>query len=144
MDLKEVKKFITLAKKEGVSSLSYEAEGVKISVKLPVDGTTVYTERPIVTHSSTQNDAPKVKKASGDHEVSAPFVGTFYNSPAPDEPAYVQVGSKVNKGDTLCILEAMKIMNEIEADVSGEITEICIENEGFVEYGQVLFRIKTL
>ena len=70
-------------------------------------------------------------------------MGTFYASPAPDKGAYVKVGDKVSKGQTLCILEAMKIMNEIESDANGEIVEICVENESLVEYGQTLFKVRV-
>ena len=69
------------------------------------------------------------------------MVGTFYAAPAPDAPAYVKVGQKVGVGDTLCIIEAMKLMNELEAEVAGTIVEICAQNAEPVEYGQVLFRI---
>jgi acetyl-CoA carboxylase biotin carboxyl carrier protein len=75
-------------------------------------------------------------------DVTSPMVGTFYRSPAPEAPSYVEVGSKVVKGQTLCILEAMKLMNELEAEVQGVVREICIENAEPVEYGQVLFRIE--
>jgi len=70
------------------------------------------------------------------------MVGTFYRSPAPEAPSYVEVGTRVSKGQTLCILEAMKLMNELEAEVSGTIREILAENSEPVEYGQVLFRIE--
>jgi acetyl-CoA carboxylase biotin carboxyl carrier protein len=73
--------------------------------------------------------------------VESPMVGTFYRAPAPDAPPYVEVGQRVSKGDTLCIIEAMKLMNELEAEISGTITEILVENAEPVEYGQVLFRI---
>ena len=76
-------------------------------------------------------------------DVTSPMVGTFYRAPAPDAPPYVEVGSKVSKGQTLCILEAMKLMNELEAEVDGEVREILVENAEPVEYGQVLFRIDT-
>jgi len=76
------------------------------------------------------------------HVVSSPFVGTFYRTPAPDQPAFVEVGSVVKKGQTLCIIEAMKLMNEIEADEPGKITEILVENGQPVEFGQALFRIE--
>jgi acetyl-CoA carboxylase biotin carboxyl carrier protein len=69
------------------------------------------------------------------------MVGTFYRSPAPDAPAYVERGSRVTKGDTLCIIEAMKLMNELESEVDGTIAEVCVDNSVPVEYGQVLFRI---
>jgi acetyl-CoA carboxylase biotin carboxyl carrier protein len=74
--------------------------------------------------------------------IKSPMVGTFYRSPAPEAPSYVEVGSRVTKGQTLCILEAMKLMNELEAEVAGTIREIVVENSEPVEYGQVLFRIE--
>lgn len=77
------------------------------------------------------------------HEVESPMVGTFYRAPAPDAPPYVEVGDRVEEGETLCILEAMKLMNELESEVGGTIREICVENAEPVEYGQVLFRIDT-
>ena len=76
------------------------------------------------------------------HVVASPFVGTFYRTPAPDQPAFVEVGAVVRKGQTLCIIEAMKLMNEIEADEPGKITEILVENGQPVEFGQPLFRIE--
>lgn len=75
-------------------------------------------------------------------EIKSPMVGTFYRSPAPEAPSYVEAGTRVGKGQTLCILEAMKLMNELESDYSGVIREICVENAEPVEYGQVLFRIE--
>ena len=75
-------------------------------------------------------------------DVTSPMVGTFYRAPAPDAPSYVEEGARVGKGDTLCIIEAMKLMNELECEVSGTIAEICVENAQPVEYGQVLFRVE--
>ena len=74
-------------------------------------------------------------------EIASPMVGTFYLAPAPDAPDYVDVGSRVSPGDTLCIIEAMKLMNELECELSGTIKEICVENAEPVEFGQVLFRV---
>ncbi|HKK27290.1 MAG TPA: acetyl-CoA carboxylase biotin carboxyl carrier protein [Gemmatimonadota bacterium] len=85
-------------------------------------------------------------EAGGDEDlyaVSSPMVGTFYRAPAPDAPPYVEVGDRVRKGQTLCILEAMKLMNELESEVAGVIREISVENSEPVEYGQVLFRIEV-
>lgn len=76
-------------------------------------------------------------------EVVSPIVGTFYASASPDKPAYVSVGSKVKKGDTLCIIEAMKLMNEIQSEVDGEVVEVLVNNEEMVEYGQPMFKIKA-
>lgn len=75
-------------------------------------------------------------------EVKSPMVGTFYRSPSPEAPPYVELGTRVGKGQTVCILEAMKLMNELESEVSGTVREICVENAEPVEYGQVLFRIE--
>jgi acetyl-CoA carboxylase biotin carboxyl carrier protein len=75
-------------------------------------------------------------------EVKSPMVGTFYRSPAPEAPPYVEVGSRVARGQTLCILEAMKLMNELPAELAGTLREVCVENGEPVEYGQVLFRIE--
>jgi acetyl-CoA carboxylase biotin carboxyl carrier protein len=75
-------------------------------------------------------------------EVKSPMVGTFYRAPSPEAPSYAEVGSKVTKGQTLCILEAMKLMNELESEVQGIVREVCVGNAEPVEYGQVLFRIE--
>jgi acetyl-CoA carboxylase biotin carboxyl carrier protein len=78
----------------------------------------------------------------GLHVITSPMVGTYYHSPTPEDPAYVKVGDRIRKGQVLCIIEAMKLMNEIESEVSGIVQEICSENEMPVEYGAALFRIK--
>ncbi|HEX8362346.1 MAG TPA: acetyl-CoA carboxylase biotin carboxyl carrier protein, partial [Longimicrobium sp.] len=75
-------------------------------------------------------------------EIKSPMVGTYYRSPAPEAPAYVELGSRISKGQTLCILEAMKLMNELESEVAGIVREILVDNGEPVEYGQVLFRIE--
>lgn len=76
-------------------------------------------------------------------DVDSPMVGTFYRSPAPDAPPYVEVGDRIRKGQTLCILEAMKLMNELESEVGGTVREICFDNGDPVEYGQTIFRIES-
>jgi acetyl-CoA carboxylase biotin carboxyl carrier protein len=86
--------------------------------------------------------APAAEKPG--HGVTSPFVGTFYRTPAPDQPSFVEVGSVVKKGQVLCIIEAMKLMNEIEADVAGRVAEILVENGQPVEFGQTLFRIEPV
>jgi acetyl-CoA carboxylase biotin carboxyl carrier protein len=87
-------------------------------------------------------DGPAAPSEQKGHLVNSPFVGTFYRTPAPDQPSFVELGSLVKKGQTLCIIEAMKLMNEIEADEPGKITEILVENGQPVEFGQPLFRIE--
>lgn len=145
MNLDNIKQFIELAKNEGVAELKYEEKDLKIAVQFATAGSVAP-----VTHIQTPSlpvSAPKVDgKASVDdglHAITSPFVGTFYASSAPGKPNYVKVGDKVSKGQTLCILEAMKIMNEIESDVAGEIVEICVENESLVEYGQTIFKVRV-
>jgi len=139
MNFKDVKEFIDLAREEGVAELKYETKDLKIQVSFAQKANTsiIHTQTPTVSHSSEAAEA-----IFEGHTIKSPFVGTFYASPSPDKPAFVRVGDVVKKGQTLCILEAMKIMNEIESDVDGTIVEICVENESLVEYGQEIFRIK--
>ena len=147
MDLKVVKEFIDLAKEEGVASLTYEKDDFKLSVDF-VGG---QVAAPVQFSASAVGGAgaPIGPAASSSEqvasdliEVKSPFVGTFYRSSAPGEASFVKEGDRVSPGKTLCILEAMKIMNEIDAEISGEIVEVCVENESLVEFGQVLFRIR--
>lgn len=83
-----------------------------------------------------------IKEDKNIKDIKSPIVGTFYSKASPDKPNYVNIGDKVKKGDVLCIIEAMKIMNEIQSDVNGEIVDIMVKNEEMVEYGQNLFKIK--
>ena len=99
----------------------------------------VYEETAVKTEVVSMPES--VTKAEGT-PVTSPMVGVFYAAPAPDKEPYVSVGSKVNKGDVLCLIEAMKLMNEVTAEKSGEIVEVCVENGQVVEYGQPLFMIK--
>lgn len=129
--------------------------GTNITANQPVQAAMVQTApaapvQPAVQASEvvaeTSEEAPvELQEVSapmtGGHLVESPIVGTFYAAAGPDSDDFVQVGSKVNKGDVLCIIEAMKLMNEIEADKAGEIAEILVANEDGVEYGQPLFRI---
>ena len=96
---------------------------------------------PAAPAPSASSPEPAPAAASGT-EITSPMVGTFYGAPAPDAPTYVEVGKKVSKGDTLCIIEAMKLMNELEAEISGTVTAILADNGEPVEFGQVLFRIE--
>ena len=143
MNLTDVKAFIKLAREEGVSELKYEKDGIKFAVAFNThSAVSLPVSQPIVSLSSPSNDKKNVKVTDG-HQITSPFVGTFYASPSPDKPVYVKLGDKIRKGQVLCILEAMKIMNEIESDCDGELVEICVDNESLVEYAQPLFRIRT-
>lgn len=145
MDLNKVKEFINLAKEEGVTELKCETKEIKLAVSF--GGGQVQAVQHIAPTVTSQVSAP-VASGNTDSEpglitVTSPFVGTFYSASSPEKDPYVSIGTKVSKGSTLCILEAMKIMNEIEAEVSGEVVEICVENESLVEFGQPLFKIRA-
>lgn len=147
MDLKKIEAFIELAKKAEVSELSFEGKDEKISVKFPIAGAVLAAPQVVSRPAIQEAPAPAAAKVeavknAGLKEITSPFVGTFYRSPSPGAASYVNVGDKVAPGKVLCIIEAMKIMNEIEAEIAGEIVEICVENESYVEYGQVLYRVK--
>lgn len=147
MNIDKVKEFIELAKDNGLAELKYESKDEKISVKLPV-ANSVVAAAPVVSQVSASPAAvapvasTQTASDAGLIEIKSPFVGTFYRSSSPEAAPYVKQGQRIGNGDVLCIIEAMKIMNEIEAEVSGEIVEICVENETYVEFGQVLFKVK--
>jgi acetyl-CoA carboxylase biotin carboxyl carrier protein len=107
----------------------------------PVAAAPAPAAAPAAPAPSASSPEPAPAVASGT-EITSPMVGTFYRAPTPDAPAYVEVGKKVSKGDTLCIIEAMKLMNELEAEISGTVTAILADNGEPVEFGQVLFRIE--
>jgi acetyl-CoA carboxylase biotin carboxyl carrier protein len=145
MNIDMVKKIIQLAQESKVSSLEVESGDLKVKVALASTGdllwpTPAAIQKPLPEATSHEVNAGE-KKISG-KEVKSPFVGTFYNSPNPGKPPYVKVGDRVKKGQVLCIIEAMKIMNEIESDHDGVVVDICKDNEAIAEYGEVLFRIQ--
>jgi acetyl-CoA carboxylase biotin carboxyl carrier protein len=143
MDFSKLKEFVDLAKEMGACQLEMQEGDKKFSVSFPTAASSPmmmsYQPTPSTSSSAPQNTS---SKNDGLVEITSPFVGTYYSSPSPDSPVYVKKTDKVTKGQTLCIVEAMKIMNEIESEVSGEVVEICVENESYVEFGQVLFRVK--
>ncbi len=95
--------------------------------------------------STPSNPPPAVAASRSEYqEITAPMVGTFYRAPAPGEPVFVEVGTRINVGQTICILEAMKLMNELESEINGEVIEILVENGTPVEFGQVLMRVKPV
>ena len=102
-------------------------------------------QRKIETSSAPSTPPPSVPGSRSDLvEVTAPMVGTFYRAPGPEEPPFVEIGSRISVGQAVCILEAMKLMNELESEVSGEVIEILVENGTPVEFGQVLMRLKPV
>jgi acetyl-CoA carboxylase biotin carboxyl carrier protein len=111
-------------------------------VAAPVAAPAMSASAPVAPAAASA-PAPAAAQKSG-HLVTSPFVGTFYRTPAPDQPSFVEVGAVVKKGQVLCIIEAMKLMNEIEAEAAGKVTEILVENGQPVEFGQALFRIEPV
>ena len=147
MDLSELKGIISLMQKSDLSDLEIETQDLKLRLGRPGSGAIVnQTIAPPVNQISQApqiNEKP-VKETVEDEESNfkSPMVGTFYRKPSPEDAAFVQIGDQVNKGDVLCIIEAMKVMNEIQSDVSGEIVDIRAQDGDGVEYGQPLFKIK--
>lgn len=121
-------------------------ETPKVAVVPAVEGATAVVERPAAAAPAAAPAAPEAKEEAPvdeGHVLTSPIVGTFYGSPQPDAPSFVDVGSRVKKGQVLCIIEAMKLMNEIESDVDGVVTKIFPKNAQPVEFGEPLFAIKT-
>jgi len=156
IDLEFLQSLIKALDDSSLDSVEIEKEGTRIRLaKTPNGGavatpdaqtlaTPVSASPPVQAAETTGSSAPTAVEAperSDLIEVPSPMVGTFYRAPSPDAPPYVEVGGRINPGDTLCVIEAMKLMNELESEVSGTIEEICVENGEPVEYGQVLFRV---
>lgn len=152
MDIRKVKKLIELLEESGIDELEIHEgeESVRISrysKTAPVAAAPVYAPAPVAAPAAaapaaapTAEAAPFAEAVSG-HQVKSPMVGTFYSSPSPEAPVFAKVGQQVKTGDVLCIVEAMKMMNQIKADKSGIIEAILVENGQPVEYDQPLFVI---
>lgn len=157
MDYKDIKKLMDDMGNSKIDSLEIEfPEGIKISMTKNSQKEVVITapqtsvieaSAPMtvpVVRENHENSLVKVEEEKEENYkiVKSPMVGTFYESSSPDKEPFVKVGDKVHKGQVLCIVEAMKLMNEIESEFDGEIAEICVKNEDVVEYGMPLFKIK--
>lgn len=156
MELNYLKKLIRLLEQSKVDELEVEEEGIKIRISKSSHSApvfhSVHAGLPAIEPASEHNPKSEATSAGAAplpatpevayHEVKSPIVGTFYRAPAPDADPYVEVGQTVQKGTVLCIIEAMKLMNEIESDVAGRIVKIAVENSQPVEYNQALFLIE--
>ena len=146
-DIKELLKAFDESKATKIELKNEKGEQLMICQQQtkPVAVETVKVE-PVYEETAVKTEVvsamPESTSKSDGTPVTSPMVGVFYAAPAPDKEPYVSVGSKVNKGDVLCLIEAMKLMNEVTAEKSGEIVEVCVENGQVVEYGQPLFMIK--
>ena len=148
MDIRKVKKLIELLKESGVAEIEIHEgeESVRISSHYAMNShpTVVQAPQTLVPQANvvpvvSEESTPSIDEG---HIVKSPMVGIFYSSASPETSAFVEVGKAIEKGDVLCIVEAMKIMNQIEADTSGVISKIFVENGEPIEYGQPLFAIK--
>ena len=143
VDIDNLRALLTLLGEENVAEFEHESEGVKVRIVRGGFGAPVGAH-PTLMAPAAMPSATGLGDAmpAGAVDVTSPFVGTFYRSPSPDAPTFVEVGAVVRPGQTLCIIEAMKLMNEIEAEMSGTVVEIFAQNGKAVEFGQKLFRIK--
>ncbi|MEZ4301270.1 MAG: acetyl-CoA carboxylase biotin carboxyl carrier protein [Polyangiaceae bacterium] len=151
LDFEELRRLLRLLEGRNVNEFEYEDEARRIRIvrgasgRLAALADAAYAQPPAAPSSMAPPAAAAAPLPADDVGVvyvTSPFVGTFYRSPSPDAPTFVEVGSHVREGQTLCIVEAMKLMNEIEADVSGVIIEVLTENGKSVEFGQKLFKIQ--
>lgn len=143
MELDEIKQLMDLLKDTDVTELQVERDGAKIKIKR--EKFISSWEIPATAKHVTVPEVKGIKEETTENRlltVSSPIVGIFYRSPSPEAPSFVDAGSTVKKGQVLCIIEAMKLMNEIESDVDGTISKILVENGQAVEYGEPLFLIE--
>ncbi len=156
MDLKDIKAIIDLMKKNSVSEFELEKQDFKIRLKRGMSGGGAAADeggQQVISYAPVPTTLPAAPAAtataaapatSNDADIKSPMIGTFYRSPSPDAAPYVEIGTEVNPDTVVCIIEAMKVMNEIKAEVKGVITQVLIENAKPVEFGQPLFKIRPL
>jgi acetyl-CoA carboxylase biotin carboxyl carrier protein len=153
LDHNQLRELIALLGESDIQELKLEGDDFRLELRrnLPASQPQVVMQAapaampaPVVAAPATPSVAPPAAPAvrSDLVEITAPMVATFYRAPSPGDPAFVELGARINVGQTVCILEAMKLMNELESEVSGEVVEILVENGTPVEFGQVLMRIK--
>lgn len=154
MNLKEIKEMINLMNENSLMELEIEKEGMRIRLKKTASGGLEGVSSPIIIEKEkisqpASADAKPVSE-SGEKtvlnavEIKAPMVGTFYRAPSPEAPPYVQAGQAIEPGQVICIIEAMKLMNEIKSEVKGKVLEILVDNAEPVEFGQPMFLIEPL
>ena len=154
MKLKEIQNLIKFVAKSGASEVSLEMENVKITVKTATDTPNVVVQEPIVIPPQQQVSSPQPLTTPTDlsesntpdeHSnyitIKSPIIGTFYRKPSPDKPSFVEVGDSISEGTVLCVIEAMKLFNDIESEVSGKIVKVLVDDSSPVEFDQPLFLV---
>ena len=147
MDIEKLEQIVKLIDNSSLMEFSYSDENVDISMSKLDNPPVVAAGAPVIQQAPAAAPAPApVKEEEDDDEefITSPIVGTFYSAPAPDAAPFVKVGEHIKNGQTVCILEAMKLMNEIQCEFDCEIEAVLVSNEQKVEYGQPLFRVKKL
>lgn len=147
MNVKEIKEILELMREHELSEVELEKDGLKLKLRKDSAGHAIVQAAapsvpvtPIPTGGDVGGSASEASKPQVQGtQIKSPMVGTFYSSPAPDQPPFVSVGQKIKKGDVLCIVEAMKLMNEIKSEIDGTISEILVENGQAIEFDQPLF-----
>ncbi|MGB0980798.1 MAG: acetyl-CoA carboxylase biotin carboxyl carrier protein [Winogradskyella sp.] len=154
MDLKEIQNLIKFVAKSGATEVKLEMEDVKITIKTGSDNETTIVQQmpmqsapliqqPVATPvAETTAAAPDAAKEDSKYiTVKSPIIGTFYRKPSPDKPVFVEVGTNIKDGDVLCVIEAMKLFNEIESEVTGKIVKVLVDDSSPVEFDQPLFLV---
>lgn len=161
MDIKEIQSLIKFVAKSGASEVKLEMEDLKITIRTGTHSSgneptfvqqIPMAQAPVAVPPQVQTDAPAVtsetaaaEKAAADEAkyitIKSPIIGTFYRKPGPDKPSFVEVGTEIAKGDVLCVIEAMKLFNDIESEVSGKIVKILVDDSSPVEFDQPLFLV---
>ena len=157
MDLKDIKAIVDLMKKNSISEFELEKQDFKIKLRRGVNGQVQYGS---IEEATAPNFAPQIPpatvqqiplsssaqatSASSELEIKSPMVGTFYLAPSPESANYVEIGTEVNTDTVVCIIEAMKVMNEIKAEIKGVITQVLLDNAKPIEFGQPLFKIRPI
>jgi oxaloacetate decarboxylase alpha subunit len=150
MNIKEIKEMINLMNENGLVELEIEKDGMRIRLKKTgsgmegVSGPIVIERETAPSAKATFTSEPAKEVSSKNVEIKAPMVGTFYRAPAPEAPPYIEIGQVIEAGQVLCIIEAMKLMNEIKSEIKGRIVEILVENAEPVEFGQSMFIVEPL
>jgi len=152
LDIKLIKQVVDLMKRSELSEFEFEEEGFKLRLSRKngevaqqfVQPVAPAAPAPVAPAPAPAAEAPApAAEEKGISIITSPMVGTFYRAPSPDSPVFTDVGAKVGADSVVCIIEAMKVMNEIQAELSGTVTEVLVENGEAVEYGQPLFKVKT-
>lgn len=141
MDLEKIKEIVQLMNQEDLVEVEIEEEGKRIKLRKKEDRILKQEFTPPSENISKSSESGEAEKDT--FYIKAPMVGTFYRAPAPDAASFVEVGDDLDIGDTVCIIEAMKLMNEIKSEFKGKVVEILVENGDPVDYGQALFKIKS-